>query len=152
MYQHPEKQNFRVLPEKANEKNSVYKLYEVRNFWAVSERNTAQTGLLQRGDVLASILAGLHPGRGKDEAPGTSGPNIHKELSLSQSLTSCCFMHSACLPARSTGTSFHGRQHNQWQFQGHSTTALQPKLRGGFISQLEIKNLSEALLLAQPES
>ena len=55
---------------------------------------------------------GLRPGKGKGEAPGTSGPNIHKAPSLSQSLTSCCFMDSACLTSYSTGTPFHGRQHN----------------------------------------
>ena len=108
-------------PRKSKQKQSVYKLYEIRNFWAVSERNTAQTGVLKREDVLASILVGLHPGRGKGEAPGTSGPNVHKAPSLSQSLTSYCFVHSACLTSYSTGTSFHGRQHNQRQFQGHSS-------------------------------
>ena len=60
--------------------------------------------------LLASIL-------GKGEAPGTSGPNVHKAPSLSQSLTSYCFVHSACLTSYSTGTSFHGRQHNQRQSQ-----------------------------------
>lgn len=122
MYEHSEKQNFRVLPEKANKKTLIYKLYEVRNFWAVSERNTAQT-VPQQGDVLASNLGG------KGEAPGTSGRNIHKGT-VSRTVSHWLLLYGLCLPhLMPHRNSFSWKAAQLAAVQGHSTIALRPKLR-----------------------
>lgn len=112
-------------PRKSKQKNSVYKLYEVRNFWAVSERNTAQTAYSTGGCV------GLQPGR-----QGRSTWNLKVETSTRHRLSHSLSLAAALWTLPASHLILH-RNSFSWKaaqlaaVPGHLHNALRPKLRNG---------------------